>query len=328
MTTHLNYHDIHNKYENTRKPPRSKKYADNQRPLRRVQEAHLMLQKDPHSYVIKINGVEVARYFEPEEDGTYQIAVRGLYATYDINLMHQFTRLYSRKMFTTDKGVEVQVPLNPFYKDQGKDFSAVLTFNSSHQLVVEKSWHADVFKMVSTSEDKARRKSIKDQLDAFITLQMFKLPTLKDNAKVDADQGAPFGEEKLSYSDQVDLQAFLQHDTIQTEDPSFLALFDRVSQSAFDTLASKRVYNESPRLLYAMHSYWGSRNPEEKANAEVKVREIVDSITPDEHKKSLITKLMKFAGKREGSQAVALPQFADKLPNKLILRHSSVTKGA
>lgn len=325
---HTDYHDIHDKFINTRKPPRSKKYAENQRPLRRVSEAHLMLQRDPHSYVIKINGVEVARYFDPEPNGDYQIALRGLYGTYDINLMYQFTQMYSRKHFITDTGAEVEVPLNPFYKEQGKDFSAVLTFTSSHQLIVEKSWHADVFKLVSTSDDKAKRKSIKDQLDAFITLQMFKLPTLKDNAKVDADQGAPFSEDRLSYGDQNDLLSALRLDTVPVHDPAFLQLFDRVSQSAFDTLASKRIYSVNNRLLYAVSSYWGNRNPEEKAKAEVEVREIINAITPEEHKKSLVSKLMKYAGKREGTQAVALPQFANKLPNKLILKHSSVKGGA
>ena len=65
------YEQVVDLFNNTKKPPRSKKYADNQRPLRRVSESHLMLQKDNHSYVYKINGEEVARYYEPNEDGTY-----------------------------------------------------------------------------------------------------------------------------------------------------------------------------------------------------------------------------------------------------------------
>ena len=312
--TPMNYHDMHNRFMSTPKPPRSKKYNENQRPLRRVTEAHLMLQKDPHSYVVKINGAEVARYFEPDEEGNYQMAVRGLYATYDINLMWQFTKLYSRMGLQTTTGDVVLVPLNHEYRSQDKDFSAVLTFNSSHQLIVEKSWHAEVYKLVSTSEDKDKRKSIKNQLDAYVTLQMFKLPTLKDNAKVDEGQGAPFGEEGLGYREQSEMREYLKLLPSCLEDPKFAELFDHVAQDTFNMLASKKVYATDYRLFWKTRSYFGSRNPSEQADAIEQIEDITNSITPDEFKKSLITRLMKYAQLSTGSQSVALPQFANKLP--------------
>ena len=42
----ISYQQAQHTFENTRKPPRSKKYAENQRPLRRVSESWLMLQKE------------------------------------------------------------------------------------------------------------------------------------------------------------------------------------------------------------------------------------------------------------------------------------------
>jgi len=313
-TTPLNYNDMEARFNNTRKPPRSKKYNDNQRPLRRVTESHLMLQKDPHSYVVKINGAEVARYFEPDEEGNYQIAVRGLYATYDINLMYQFTKLYSRMGLQTTRGDVVQVPLNHEYKAQDKDFSAVLTFNSSQQLIVEKSWHADVYKLVSTSDDKDKRKSIKNHLDAYVTLQMFKLPTLKDNAKLDEEQGAPFGEDGLGYREQSEMRDYLKTLPACLEDPEFARLFDVVAQDTFNMLASKKVYATDYRLFWKTRSYYGNKNPSEKADAVEQMEDIMNSITPDEFKKSLVTRLMKYAQLSKGSQSVALPQFSNKLP--------------
>ena len=131
-----------------------------------------MLQKDPHSYVYKINNVEVVRLFEPNENGDYEVAVRGLYNTFDIHQMWKQTRYWNRMQFTTDKGEQVLVPLNPFYEAQEREFSAFLTFNRSHQLIVDKSWHADIYKRASNSTDKAKRKSIKQQLDAYVTLQI------------------------------------------------------------------------------------------------------------------------------------------------------------
>ena len=304
-------------YNNTRKPPRSKKYQENQRPLRRVPESWLMLQKDPNSYVVKINNTEVARYYPPNEQGNYEVAIRGLYATYDIHLMWKFTHIYGGMPLTTTTGEVVRVPLNPYYKDQDQDFSAVLCFNSSDQLVVEESWHSDVYRFASSDEDKAKRKALKAQLEAYITLQMFKLPTLKANVKIDSDQGGPFGEEQLEGSVRREMQAMLMQVPESLDSPRFAQLFDEVSQDAFNMLASKRIYNEnSGRLFWASQGYYGTKHPDEKADAQEKINDIINAITPEEHKKSLISRLMKYTNLSRGSQKVALPQFGNTLPNR------------
>lgn len=313
-----NYQHFDNLYNKTRKPPRSKKYAENQRPLRRVPESWLMLQKDPHSYVVKIGSTEVARYFQPDEHGNYEVAIRGLHATYDIHLMWKFTGIYSRMTLATTTGETVEVPLNPFYKDQDKDFSAVLCFNSSDQLIVEKSWHSDVYKKVSTNEDKDKRKTLKAHLDAYVTLQMFKLATLKDNATVEQDLGAPFAEEGLKYQKQCEMRDYLQSVPSCLDSPAFASLFDEVAQDVFNMLASKKVYNIEQRLFWTAHGYYGSKNPDEKEQAQGKIDEIVDTITPDELKKSLIHRLMKYTNLTKGSQKVALPQFGNTLPRTFL----------
>lgn len=313
-----NYQHFDELFNRTRKPPRSKKYAENQRPLRRVPESWLMLQKDPHSYVVKIGNTEVARYFQPDEHGNYEVAIRGLHATYDIHLMWKFTGIYSRMTLTTTTGDTVEVPLNPYFKDQDKDFSAVLCFNSSDQLIVEKSWHSDVYKKVSTNEDKEKRKTLKAHLDAYVTLQMFKLATLKDSANVSDDLGAPFAEEGLKYQKQCEMREFLKSVPSCLDSPAFASLFDEVAQDVFNMLASKKVYNIEPRLFWTAHGYYGSRHPEEKEQAQGKIDEIVDTITPDELKKSLIHRLMKYTNLTKGSQKVALPQFSNTLPNTFL----------
>lgn len=322
-----NYQHFDNLYNNTRKPPRSKKYQENQRPLRRVPESWLMLQKDANSYVVKINRTEVARYYSPNEQGLYEVAIRGLYATYDIHLMYNFTHIHSCMSLTTTTGDTVKVPLNPYYKDQNQDFSAVLCFNSSDQLVVEESWHSDVYRFASTDEDKAKRKALKAHLEAYITLQMFKLPTLKANAKVDSDQGGPFGEEQLNSAVRNELNSLFgafTGDISQVpqalENPRFAQLFDEVSQDAFNMLASKRIYNEgSGGLFWKAQGYYGTKHPDEKADAQEKINDIINSITPDEHKKSLTTRLMKYANLGTGSAKVALPQFSNTLPKRFHL---------
>jgi hypothetical protein len=317
--TQLTYQEAEAQFNSIKKPPRSKKYNEYQRPLRRVSEAHLMLQKDAHSYVYKINNVDVVRLYEPNENGEYEVAVIGLYGTYDINLQYKFTGYYNRKNIMTTTGETVSVPLNPHYRDQGKDFSALLTYNSSHQLIVEKSWHADVYRLASTSDDKATRKALKEELDAYVTLQMFKLGTLKDNFNLSSNMGKPFGESRLGYAIQSDMMRAMQNRPLPLESQSFMQTFDEVAQDCFDMLANKKIYSydngRDGDLFYKTSSWARSNNPSDADDAQETIDDIVQAVTADEFKKSLVAKLMSFAGLSKGTESVALPQFGKTLPN-------------
>lgn len=317
----ITYKQAEATFNKTKKPPRSKKYNEFQRPLRRVSESHLMLQKDAHSYVYKVNGIEVVRVFEPNEQGEYEVAVIGLYGTYDIHLQYKFTGYYTGMGITTTTGDMVRVPLNPYYKDQGKDFSALLTYDSSDQLIVEKSWHADIYRLASDDGDKQTRKDIKKELDAYVTLQMFKLPTLRDNVNLSAGMGKPFGESRLGYADQSDMRMAMQNRPLPLESQSFMETFDKVAQDCFDMLASKKVYNhDNANLFYKMGNWQRNQNPAAADDAQEKADDIVASITPDEFKKSLVARLMSFAGLSKGTQSVALPQFGKTLPRTYYTR--------
>jgi hypothetical protein len=50
------------------------------------------------------------------------------------------------------------------------------------------------------------------------------------------------------------------------------------------------------------------------------MNDIVAKITPDEFKKSLVAKLMSFAGLAKGTESVPLPQFGKTLPNRYYTR--------
>lgn len=311
----ITYQIAQDRFNKTKKPPRSKKYNEYQRPLRRVSESHLMLQKDAHSYVYKVNGVDVVRVFEPNEAGEYEVAVIGLYGTYDIQLQYKFTGYYNGVGIATTLGDMVRVPLNPHYRDQGKDFSALLTYNSSDQLIVEKSWHADIYRLASDDGDKQTRKDIKKELDAYVTLQMFKLPTLKDNVRLEAHMGRPFGESRLGYGVRATMTDALLNLPLPLESQSFMQAFDEVAQDCFDMLASKKVYNHDDANLFYKLGHWNrQRDPASADDAQEKADDIVAEITADEFKKSLVARLMSFAGLSKGTQSVALPQFGKTLP--------------
>jgi len=320
MYSSVTYQETEKLFNKTRKPPRSKNYNEFQRPLRRVNESHLMLQKDAHSYVYKLNGVEVVRLFEPNTEGEYEVAVRGLYGTFDIQLQYKFTGYYNGMGIQTSTGEAVRVPLNPHYKDQDKDYSALLTYDKDNKLITEKSWHADIYRLASNQQDKQTRKDIKKELDAYVTLQMFKLATLKDNCKLSDSMGAPFGESRIGWAIQSSMQDALQNRPLPLESTAFMDTFDNIAQDCFDMLASKKVYNAEYNLFHRMGSWARSRNPSEADDAQEKADDIVQTITPDEFKKSLVARLMGYAGLSKGSDSMPLPQFGSTLPRTYYTR--------
>lgn len=330
----INYQEAQDQFNKTKKPPRSKNYNEFQRPLRRVSESHLMLQKDAHSYAYKINGVDVMRVYEPNEAGEYEVAVIGLSGTYDIQLQYHFTGYYNGKEITTTTGDTVRVPFNSQYRHQGKDFSALLVYDKHDRLIVERSWHADVYRLASTSNDKQTRKDIKKELEAYITLQMFKLPTLKDECNPKDSMGAPFGESELGWSTISSMRDAMKNRPLPLESQSFLETFDEIAQDCFDMLASKKIYNYKSddikhyNTLFNSLSPWArSNNPAKADDAQEIADDIVQTITADEFKKSLTARLMGFAGLAKGSESVALPQFANTLPRTYHTRSNNPSKG-
>lgn len=311
----INYQHAQQVFNNTRKPPRSKKYADNQRPLRRVSEDHLMIQKDEHSYMYRFYNKEVMRLYEPNEAGEYEVAIKGVYGNTSLDLAWKFLGISTTVTLPTTTGDTVRVPLNSEYKKQDKEFSAVLVFDAGHRLIVEKSWHADVYKLVSTDDDKQKRKALKAELDAYVTLQMFKLPTLKENCQPEESMGCPFGESELHWSHKDTMRDALKNLPLPLESQSFMETFDKVAQDCFDMLASKKVYAASNgRLFWMSGGYYGQRKPDEQADAKEKIDDIIAAITPEEFKKSLVARLISYANLTKGTKSVALPQFGNTLP--------------
>lgn len=316
---HVTYQSVETLFNKIKKPPRSKKYNEFQRPLRRVSEAWLMLQKDTDSYVYLINNAEVVRVFEPNAEGDYEVAVRGLYATFDIQQMWKYTGFHTRMQLETNTGERVVLPLNPYYKAQDKDFSAFLTFNKDDKLIVDKSWHADVYRQKSTDADKSKRKNLKAQLDAFVTLQMFRLPALIDNVKFSVRAGTPFGENNIPYSTLTAMRSFLSEDEIQVDSPVFLQTFNEMAQGCLDTLVSKKLYTKRGYSAVSYMERGSGHNPSSFADYKEEADDILKSIVPDDIKASLVGQLLKLANLKDGSQTVALPQFSNTLPNKYYL---------
>lgn len=314
----FNKADAH--FTSTKKPPRSKNYSDAERPLRRVNEAFIKLVQDAHSYVYKFSGHDVVRVYEPDDNGNIQVCIKPDGYTSTDQYMQKFTGLYNRMLIETNTGEWVRLPLNYFYKKQEKDFAAVLTFTSDGKLIVDQSWHADIYKKQSSKADKDTRKAIKDRVSTLVTLQTFRMPTLRENAKVERYLGTPFT------SSRVQPDAYrVVHNTLKSggsvDEQAFIDAFDVLAQSVFDTLASKRVYEKhGTRGFYS--SWVMQQNPNHAQEIAAMHKEAIDGMTTEDIRTVLERKLLSMLNLNEGSEFVALPQFPKSLPTKYYLSNS------
>ena len=120
---------------------------------------------------------------------------------------------------------------------------------------------------------------------------------------------------------------------IDVNNQRFAEVFDEIAQASFNMLASKRIYNadvsmvgsgvrHGSGLFYAARgNSWYTRNePDAQSRAQAKIAEIIESITPEDYKTSLVQTLIKYASLQKGSDYIALPQFANELPNTYYTR--------
>ena len=67
-------------FNKTKKPPRSKKYAENERPLGSVPASHYKIIKGENYYDIKLYSTIMARYYAPDADGGQRRLYMGHYS--------------------------------------------------------------------------------------------------------------------------------------------------------------------------------------------------------------------------------------------------------
>ena len=304
-------------FNKTKKPPRSKNYTENERPLRRVNEPFLKLIAEPCSYLYRFNGCDAVRAYEPDENGNYQVCITydGYYSTRDY--MYRFTGLTDNARLETTDGKVVRLPLNWKHKKQDKDFTAVLMFNPEGKLIVEQSWHADIYKKQSNQADKDTRKHIKQRIESLVTLQMFKMPAFKANASFDPRAGRPFSNRYLNINTHRTLFDGLKNSD-NAESEAFVKAFDELSQHVFDSLVNRRLYEAHGYRGY--YSPWhANNNPNHAEEVKALQQAVVENVTTDDLKTVLERKVLSMLSLNQGSDYVALPQFAESLPTKFYL---------
>ena len=310
-------------YNNAKAPKRSqkwKKYSDNPRYLAGVSNWHKGIHKEDATGAIyyRLYDTEVAKFFPPLPDGTRKVEM--LY--YSSQLTNMFMYDYGLNYYhqTTTEDKQVCVPyVQPNYNDT--EPSATLWFTAEGKLIVDKSKHKDIYTYRSSAEDKQKRKDFKTKLDTLLTLAMFRLDEYKDHATFKDDYGAPFGTQHREPVFIEDYRRWVHSATpseLEVDNPHFVQYFLDLGQGVMDVLASHRIYSyvpEGQRWSGSLFHTWGKK-PEELDAQNLKMREICNSITADEFKKSLTNRVLEISGIKTGTVKTPWGQFKDSVPRK------------
>jgi len=317
-------------YNDRPQPPRAKYWTqgegkvDNGRPLRRTAEDHMGIYKtDAGVIYYKLYETRVATLYPPEADGTERVVFKYVGTQTTGSFMQNFSlHMWEVQM---DDGTKARIP----YVENGKwrDNSMVtadLVFNKEGQVIRSRSWHKDVYTMVSSAEDKAKRKELRAKVEHLITLAMFKLPNLKENVKTEEHLGRPFGTGYGNAPRNKDmLIRHVNNNGVDINDNTFIDLFMDSLQDAFNAYASKVCYEAG---LFHWGNFWGISDStardkamqEFRADQQVQRLLLTDTIDEVGFKKSLTNMLLTASNTKTGTIKKPWGQFMPTIPANYI----------
>lgn len=204
-------------FNETRKPPRSKRWEEHQRPLHttsathyRIERSATTLQGSPEFYDLMLYGTSMARYFQPEADGSSVVWLRNHNSTTSRQFLWRVANFSGHSVReawdTTDQQEKrqpkrpVRIPLSTyvssaFTADNGvtvpSSWSAVLTFKDNG-LVLERSAHRPVYIKRTSKDATATRTEFMDKLKPYIDILLLSIPSVHAETKIKRDDGRAF----------------------------------------------------------------------------------------------------------------------------------------
>lgn len=329
------YADAVNHYDAITKPPRSKKWKpdteagrDNGKPLRRTSETHMSIHKRDNdgSIYYKLYDTIVATFYPPQADGTERRTFKYVATQTTEAFMSSYFLHFGNVVM--DDGTEARIPYTPHggWRDNDK-LTADLVVNSCGQVVRSRSSHKDVYTMVSSADDKLKRKEFKKRLESLITLATFNMVSLQANCQLDCQYGEPFG---TAYNEPRELSSLKRYIRLQgadLEDEVFIGMFMPAVQGAFDVYASKLAYIAGG---WDWGNYYWEGNTRltdeegqarkaehEKQKEQIRLNTLAN-ITPEGFTKSLTNMLLTAAQIKAGTVKKPWGQFMPKLPYRWI----------
>jgi hypothetical protein len=324
------YNEALSHYNSIKKPPRAKYWNEgagnynNGKPLRRTAEGHMGIHMRNDGVIYyRLYDTHVATFYPPQADGTERKQFKYVPTQTTIAFMDAYGLWFHS--VTMDDGTHAYIPhaQNGGWRENDK-LTADLVCDTNGQVIRSLSSHQDVYTMVSNAEDKAKRKELRDKVEHLITLALFKMPHLKDDATVEESWGQPFGTSYRNAPREVeDLKQYIGLSGVDIDDNIFVGKFMDSLQSAFNLYASKICYDAD---LFRWKSFWHIQDKAEQQQAErqykmeqeeARFAKVAD-IDEKAFKKSLTNMLLSASNIKTGSVRKPWGQFMPKLPRKWI----------
>lgn len=315
MLPHLrNYERAHTFFMSTKKPPRSKKYKDNERPLWSVSQPHykIVRRNNGEYYDLQLYGTVMARLYKPSEYERvclYKYHYSNTSNSFLLNVCGMGIRYPQINVFLTTDGENVVAPI--YYGNSLNDgddkFSLRLVFDKHGKLIKKKSWHEEHYVAVSTADDRDERKRVKEILAPYIDLACMRFNMYEANVTLQAHLGAPFGGVTgRGTNGRAHHIGAIRAIANGKPTQEHIDKFFETGQLVFDTLASKRGYAQELALPSRWHHQWaGNTNYDTYESVEKRV-------TEKEFERALISLCMRLTNNKGGTGRRYLPAFMRK----------------
>lgn len=286
---------------------RSRKWSKYQRPLRNTAQHHYRLESlNPDEFIdVVLYGTTMARYYAPDANGHERRLYMGDSSMTSTKFMRDVLHhdnMYNQLFDTNNVKVAAPIYNRWFFIDtDGAKFSADFCFIAPGHIDTEKSRHTKHWKVVSTPEDLSYRAKVREVWAPYLDLMMYRLSEFESDATLLYATGRPFSGSFIPYEDTTALQRMnnLLFNNEMPEAAQIDALV-RLSQTMFNTLASKRGYAQGNFNLKP--SWWGKHTTDDYAKLD-------KQITAHDLRKSVHNKLEQIVNAKVRNGHVEIPQF-------------------
>lgn len=292
---------------NVRGPVRSSAWGNNERPLDRLYKHKKIVWHNDNQtdyYDIVFHKTVMARFYKP--------------IVCDMNIEHE-RRLYTSHPSQTSRkfmwevlghfgqlggthgipdGVVAPVYNKDFMRDGDASFSADFMFMDG-KLDVSRSKHTPHYRTVSSKEDKQKRADVVRRMDVYINLAIMRMPEFESEAFLSRKLGKTFGGEGYVHEYAQAMRPMMSDQPIDGADD--VESFFHMCQMAYNTIASKRGMEQPDFEMGG----WGGSNTDP-------ISKLERPITTNEFRRAIIERIYKYAGVKQGSKRVEIPQFPQR----------------
>lgn len=283
-------------FEATKRPPRSTKWSEDERPLRDARSYHYRIVQglDGAYYDLCLYQTVMARYWQPDAQGHERRQYIGNGSQTSRNFMWDVLGIGRASSTIDTNGRRVLLPVTCAAMEQSK-FSVDAFFTADDALVIERSKHTPIFKVVSHDSDKLSRAHAKKLFEPVLTLAAMRMPELIHDVDISANFAGPF---RTCYklhipNDILRLYNALQENTEPA--PEQLDALFTAAQAVLNKLASDAA------LKAGLLRYWANRPTYSE----------IEPITEAQLIKSLWNKLLQDLGLADKRGKEYYPQFPE-----------------